>query len=232
MSSVMVIIVSHNGWDYLAKCLLTTQLHLDSDKRKVLVVDTCSSDEKFSEYAKDLCKNRGVYYGRLDEPLYELGAMKYAFERFPNEPHYFIQHDSIIAKHDEAYSGIFKKLETADVCSWILFPRDFCAFSYPVERELAIKWTGTDNYDFGIYGNTFAINNEPLKQIYDGHLINMESRDKFASQAMERTWAILFKLYGFTAVSLEEELLTSWHNNTVDGWIYFDKMKHRKGPRQ
>lgn len=228
----MIILVSHNGWDYINKSL---DAAIESTKGEIpiTIADTHSSDPLYSECAKELAKDRGINYVYCNYTGYELVALKNVYEMFPNEPFYILQHDSINAKRNDSYDKWIEKLNEFDVVSWILFPRAFCEFSYPQEREMTMQWCGTTDYDYGIYANTFAINSGALSKIRD-QLLKMNSIDKYGSQAMERAFAVVFKMFGLNVGMLEDEYLTNWNNYHNDGWTYFTKALHEpgKGARQ
>lgn len=222
----MIVIATNNGQRYIDKCI--DNIFKQTKQTSITIIDTNSSDLNQKQYVKQLAMKNNFNYHEMTYSGYDLGAYKLAMELYPNEPYYWLQHDSIIMKNPNTLSYIEELLETNDIVSLIAFSKNMYETDY--QRNNVRKWFGKIEFERGVYGPNFGFKNNILN-ILKEKVKEIEIKNKEDLKSMERGWAVLFELLNFKVANIETKPFNffRFYENDYD---YFIKAKHENGPRQ
>lgn len=222
----LTVIATNNGFDYLEEQLLGEK---NFGRWPIVVVDTCSSMEHYSAYAKTVCGRFGVDYIRMDEPRYDFGAYKMIPQLEPYDKYdaYWFKHDSLYLKSPKFYDILEAQLPQQGFIGWHFFARWGSSFDNDEQRQWLIDQFGTDDYDYGFYGPNIAMKRQTFIDIYQD-IKDVVVDTKMKQQAMERGWSIIGKKRKLPMMFLEQ------YKGDVQGdnYQFFRKAVHRGGPRQ
>lgn len=222
----LTVVATHNGFDYLEQSL---EAERQFGRWPVVVVDTCSSDPAFEEWAGNVCERFGAGYVRMDAPRYDFGAYRTVpqLEPYDEVDAYWFKHDSLYLKTPQFYDILEKELPRQGFIGWHFFARWGSSFDNEEQRRWLVEQFGTDDYDYGFYGPNIAMKRQTFIDIYED-IRNVVVDTKMKQQAMERGWAIIGKKRGLPMLFLEN------YKGDVQGdsYQFFRKAVHRGGPRQ
>lgn len=194
----MIVIATNNGKNYLSKLL--ESLESLGNTIPVSVIDTQSDDTESIEYLNTLENNFSFEIKIYKTPYrgFDTGAYIWAYRNIPSEKYYFLQ-DSLKIKSLDYFKETDKKLKTGTVVPLLTFDNN--GYGYGEGYNFCQTNFGTTHYEFGIFGPIFSILKEDLDKISSNHFCI--PYNKATQTGMERGWAIIFKIYGFTIDPLE-----------------------------
>ena len=224
----MIVIASNNGWDYLETCVERCLQHTKG-VWPVTVVDTFSSDEKFREFAKQLCEKHNLNFIQAGQQCWDFGAYKLAFQRFPTVDKFWFQHDSVWAKTD-FIQELDYMLTINDIVPWMWFLRRLGGAGGWDNQEQKL-WLednfGTAEYQLGVYGPNLGITRQAMELVWP-KIQSVSVTNKTQQMAMERAWSILIDQHGLRTSCLEkrDNLMGATDPDDHD---FFCKAPHRNG---
>ncbi len=197
----MIVIATNNGKQFLENLLKDIESCKFSDK--ISIIDTQSTDAESIEYLNELINNKNKF--NLNITIYktpyrgfDTGAYIYAINNINSEYYIFLQ-DSIRIKNNMFFQEIYNRLKPNTVIPLITFEGN--RWDTDEQKNFAIKYFNTIEFDKGIFGPIFAARNEDLQKIDKSLLFYPTNKQQ--QQAMERIWCIIFNKYNFIISPLE-----------------------------
>lgn len=211
----MIVFASHDNINLL-QLNLSRLCELDLNGHDVLIVDTCSKDNRYIREFHRLKKQYPQFrFIRKEYSSWDTGAYLHAYKHYDASRYIFLQ-DSLYMSSNTFIKDIDALLDEYDVVPMFdhYYTYDSEADKQWVEDGLPV----TSRPDYLFFGPLFATHRSVLDKIpKEWH---REPNDKLTSTRMERRWALMFHLIGATC---------KYYNKTNYGhfWQKFPCTQHR-----